>query len=161
MDALQRMTVGDVSRFLGKVNRSGSCWMWTAAKDRNGYGLFKFGDTHRVTRGAHRVAYFVANDELPKGMLVCHRCDNPGCVNPAHLFLGSYLDNSRDCFSKGRARRARGDGHVCAKLTESEVQEIRDRFAAGEAGVALAEEYGVSKKAISHAAHRRTWKHVP
>ena len=86
-----------LTRFWNKVDKSGACWEWTASKDKDGYGLFHF---NRKQVRAHRFAFGL--DNIPKGMAVCHTCDNPGCVNPDHLFLGTNLDNTQDMISKGR-----------------------------------------------------------
>jgi hypothetical protein len=161
VDALLRMTVSDVSRFLDKVDRAGPCWTWTAAKDKDGYGFFKIRHGGSSMVKAHRVAYFIATDEHPRGLFVCHRCDNPSCVRPGHLFLGTVTDNRRDCFAKGRARISHGARHTHAKLTESRVQDIRRRAASGESRESLAREYGVSPMTLGYAIRRQTWKHVP
>jgi len=84
------------------------CWIWTgcySGKGRTGYGLFhtKTVKTGAKMKKAHRVSYELYKEEIPEGMLVCHKCDNPACVNPDHLFLGSHIDNMKDMISKGRA----------------------------------------------------------
>lgn len=93
-------------RFWTKVSFSSGCWLWTGAKTRKGYGLFYAdGKTRVVTRWWWQRL----NGEIPAGMLVCHTCDNPSCVKPAHLFLGTHADNQADKVAKGR--QAKGDGH--------------------------------------------------
>ena len=98
---LQRLEK-DYKNFMRRVNieELKDCWVWTGARDASGYGSF-----HMCARGqvpAHRAAWEFNFGPIPPGLLVCHTCDNPPCVNPAHLFLGTYSDNMQDCISKGR-----------------------------------------------------------
>lgn len=110
--------------------------------------------------GAHRLSWLIHFGEIPPEMHVCHRCDNPPCVNPRHLFLGTNLDNRRDSIAKGRFRVGRGERHRSAKLTEAQVREIRQRRELGDRQEALAAEFGVSGCAISNIHRRKTWAHV-
>lgn len=93
-------------RFWSKVDQSGDCWEWTAAANRQGYGKFKA--RSYVLVPAHRHSWELANGPIPAGMYVCHRCDNPRCVRPDHLFLGTHQDNVTDMMAKGRHRYERG-----------------------------------------------------
>lgn len=106
---------------------------------------------------AHRLAYMTATGIDPGDLCVLHRCDNPPCCNPAHLFLGTVADNARDAVQKGRRRGERANA---SKLTETQVIEVRRRRAAGERGIDLAREFGVSNTAVSRIFLRRTWTHV-
>jgi hypothetical protein len=82
------------------INEHTDCWEWTAAKNNIGYGMFRF--SKELMRTAHRVSYEINKGPIPHGMVVCHTCDNPKCVNPDHLWVGTHKDNSRDMTSKGR-----------------------------------------------------------
>jgi hypothetical protein len=131
------------------------CWEWQGYRTPDGYGrLQRFRGRMEL---AHRVAWESVKGPIPDGMLVCHTCDNPPCVNPAHLFLGTHLDNARDKMAKGRWRWAPlfGEASPSAKLTDAEVDAIRQEYAAG--GVsqrALAARYGVHQVHISRLVRR-------
>lgn len=150
-------------RFLENVSPepSSGCWLWTASYSENGYGRFWVG----VARGngsvwqAHRAALLLLRGVEPGGMCACHRCDNRACVNPDHLFLGTYLDNNRDMTAKGRHGYGGlpGESHHQARLTAKQVREIRLARKAGVTGRELASRYGVSGSAIYSAANGRTW----
>jgi len=88
-----------MKRFFEKINKTEKCWNWIAGKDKDGYGKIKI-DGKMVQ--AHRASWVIHNGDIPNGMCVLHRCDNPSCVNPEHLFIGTRLDNARDRDVKGR-----------------------------------------------------------
>lgn len=147
------------ARFWSKVKQTEGCWLWMGARDPDGYGSFRVGSrgTH-----AHRIAYALKVGHIPSGFSVLHKCDNPPCVRPDHLFLGTQLDNVHDMMSKSRGNKARGDGNASrlypekrprgethpyrlhpelhtrgeraanAKLKEGQVMEIRRSWGAGE-----------------------------
>jgi hypothetical protein len=144
-------------RFWEKVDKrdAESCWNWIAGTDLDGYGLLKMGSrkTKRYSGKASRLSYALAYGPIPDGKNVCHRCDNPKCVNPAHLFLGSTLDNIRDMDAKGRRRPVKGEAHGRHKLSDAQVQEIRTALANGVTGYRLAPMYGVSHQHISKIKH--------
>ena len=154
-------------RFWSKVDRTGgpdACWVWTAAvfKKRNGYGMFHLGTREtRRTLYAHRFSYELVHGPIGNPDLdVCHRCDNPPCVNPAHLFLGTAADNVADMVSKGRRRQGRthrGEDHHNAVLTDDLVRQIR---ASDERITALARRRGVSRYAVFCVRQGKTWTHV-
>lgn len=140
-----------MDRFFSKVEKKDGCWNWTATVSRNGgYGMFYLAGKMRI---ASRVSWELHSGEIPNGLCVLHRCDNPKCVNPNHLFLGTHKDNSIDMIKKGRGTilslRFQGETHPRAKLTNAEVKRIRELFELGELQRNLAEMFGVKQKQIS------------
>jgi hypothetical protein len=133
------------------------CWLWTGAKDPCGYGNLKRDGRYSK---AHRVAYELANGPIPKGVRVLHRCDNPPCCNPDHLFLGSQRDNIVDRNTKGRGNYAVGTGHYLTRLTEDDVREIRRLHAEGTKQSVLAARYNLGRTTLWLIVHRHTWKEV-
>lgn len=134
------------------------CWEWVGGTHRFGYGASLW---QGKSVNIHRLVYEHYVGPIPGKMFVCHRCDNPRCCNPAHLFLGTAADNTRDMMNKGRHRVCRGEDRPNAKLTAEDVRAIRLRWERG--GVSQAElgrEYGVSQTVISFAVKRWTWRHV-
>jgi len=152
------------ARFNNFVKKSPGCWKWTGATDSAGYGAMRVGGTLDGTRGmkkAHRIAWVLKHGPIPKGMCVCHKCDNPSCVRPGHLFLGTYSDNMNDMLAKGRGRHRRGERHGRAKLTERDVHAIRARYASGDVTQeALAAEYGVTHVLIGKIVRHKLWTHI-
>lgn len=128
------------------------CWEWTSHK-RNGYGLFY---VESKSKSAHRVSYELFKGQIPKGFVVRHKCDNPGCVNPAHLLVGTMKDNAMDRESRGR-RDVKGEQIGTSKLTAGDVLEIR---ASSEDHKVLAERYGVSHHHIWNVRSGKSWKHL-
>lgn len=134
-----------IRRFAAKyvAGKPDECWEWTAGCNRRGYGKFSIG---KRTFGAHRIAYFLAKGDIPDDLLVRHTCDNPPCVNPAHLVLGTQAQNIADMDARGR--------RPIGKLTPKQIADIRRRYTHGEKQVHLAVEYGVTQAAISWQCHR-------
>jgi len=143
-------------RFLQRISidTKTGCWNWTGGRNATGYGCVYVGNRPRF---AHRVSFELSYGEIPKGMCVCHRCDNRRCVNPSHLFLGTKGDNTRDMIAKGR--QARGSTHGFSKLTDSGVAALRE---ANDSDVpCLARELGITEKyAREIRAGRRRWTHL-
>jgi hypothetical protein len=147
-------------RFWEKVDRRdvNDCWEWTAAVNEHGYGVMRpEGRRSGPTVKAHRVSLVLAGVNID-GLVIRHSCDNPPCVNPAHLSTGTKADNSADMVS--RDRHARGSRSGTSKLTEGQVLLIRGRAAAGELHRVLAADYGVSRVTITNIVTRRTWRHL-
>jgi hypothetical protein len=147
-------------RFLEKVQKTDSCWNWIGCKDAHGYGVIGAGGHQARVLKAHRVAYEIFVGPIPEGLCVLHHCDNPVCLNPSHLFLGTQTDNIRDMRAKKRDRQLRGEHSGRAKLTWEQVQEIRARYRwqSHEFGsVALGQCYGVSAQDIMDIVHYHIW----
>lgn len=152
----------DWHRLLGYLRESdGGCWEWVGAKSKEGgYGCAWIRGKREKS---HRLAYELCVGKIPDGMLVCHKCDNPPCSNPSHLFLGTNLDNSKDCTNKGRNRRERGEDRYNAKLSGSEIAMIRMRYrfrGGKDSGCSLAKEFGVAKTMISAIVKNKKWRHI-
>lgn len=152
---------GDRDRFWAKVDIRApeECWEWKATRSPNGYGMFS--PKGRNAIGAHRAAYEFVHGQIPEGHSICHRCDNPPCVNPSHLFAGLPRQNTADSMAKGRRRYARGDERPSSKLTEAQVMAIRERWRSGDAiQRRLAAEYGVSPAIICGIIKGKVWRHL-
>ena len=143
-------------RFETKFSKAedGDCWNWVASKDRHGYGMLWFDGRLQVSS---RVAYQLYVGKIPSGLCILHHCDNPACVNPDHLFLGTQADNVQDCENKGRGVHPVGEKHARSKLTSAQVVTIREKREAGDSCAALAREYKVSPAAIYMIEHRINW----
>lgn len=149
-------------RFWNFVEKSDGCWNWTGRKNDKGYGRLWCGPKHL---SAHRISWRLHHGPIPDdgthhSICVCHHCDNPACVNPAHLFLGTMADNCADRARKKRGNVPVGEAVYCAKLSAVIVKEVRTRFAAGENAKKLSVIYGVSHKTMWRAINRRTWASV-
>ena len=133
------------------------CFEWIGFKDPDGYGRCGIGTSKRHV-GAHRAAWIIAGGAIPEGMHVLHRCDNRGCVNALHLFLGTNLDNVNDMTRKGRQNR--GSLHPRAVLNEKLAREIKQLLADGVPQKKLARMYGVSRDTIRGIYRGQSWKHI-
>ena len=148
--------------FWRRVHKTSTCWLWTGGRKRFGHGAVSIRTIdRRMQTGAHRVAWILANGPIPDGMCVCHHCDNPPCVNPAHLFIGTKSDNTQDAFDKGRIKVRPMDGarNPNAKLTGEQVREIRSRYPV-ESQCSLARAFGVSQTAIRNIVLGKRWPFV-
>ncbi len=136
------------------------CWEWQGYRDKDGYGNFGVkvaGNRPYWPVRAHRYAWMQVHGEIPNGMVVCHRCDNPSCVNPEHLFLGTPADNMHDRDKKGRARDSRGEKSGNHKLTEKDVHAIRSSCLSR---AELARMYNLNWQTVADIVARRRWRHV-
>lgn len=147
-----------IDRFsnLYEVDSTSQCWNWSGAKDKDGYGFFRDENTKQVK--AHRWSYKYHNGNLQNGMVICHSCDNPSCVNPQHLWQGTHQDNENDKDAKNRRKGAHiGTGNHCVVLTEKEVIEI---WNSNDTKADLGRAYGVSESTIRKIHWGQTWKHL-
>lgn len=147
-----------IDRFFDKIEKTNSCWYWTGAINRGGYGQLSIqGKSYK----AHRLAWMIKYGDIPTGMCVLHKCDVTECVNPDHLFIGTHIDNVRDMVSKGRQSRGKEYGRKVSKsdyLEDWEVEEIQERLNNNNyCGLAnyLAEYYDVSPMLISLIKHNK------
>lgn len=144
-----------------------SCWAWLGPRESSGYGVLgvSSGGPRRQARATHLALRFGKGVEVPAGLFACHRCDNPGCVNPDHLFIGTHVDNMRDMVAKGRGHgpgaEAVGEKNGHAKLTDADVIEARRRYVAGERSADLAREYGIARSAMRRTLFGQAWTHLP
>lgn len=146
-------------RFWAKVLKSkDECWLWTGVKSKHGYGQFR-AFPNQSMQLAHRVSYSLTFGAIPKGKQVCHSCDVRACVSPSHLFIGTHLDNARDCMSK--ERQARGSANGGAKIKESDVHEIRRLHATGTLSqTVIGQRFGITQSAVSLIVIGKKWSHV-
>lgn len=145
-------------RFYGWYVTESGCWEWLGRTQSKGYGVLRVSSGNALT---HRLAYDVWVDPIPVGLLVRHKCDNPPCINPDHLEVGTYADNMRDKVERGRSNSVRGVHAGLAKLTDVKVREIRYLWSTGDfLQRDIAKMYGVSASAIGQVVVRKSWKHV-
>jgi len=142
-------------RFWSKVDISGDCWTWCAGKYSSGYGMFNF---NGKDIGAHRAAWIFTHGEIADGLFVLHKCDNPPCVNPEHLFLGTHQDNMTDKARKGRVKSTIGE--YKKKLCADDVREIRRLRSQGELEPVIGAMFGITQCHVSKIALRQCWKGV-
>lgn len=147
----------DQKRFWSKVEKTDGCWFWRGTVLTNGYGQFS---TKARRWSAHRYSYRLDKSEIPRGLLVCHSCDIPTCVNPEHLWLGTTRDNAQDMVGKGRDKPPKGEKQGSSKFTASQVLEIREKHSNGFTPTQLAKLYGTTPGYVNSLVRRITWRHI-
>jgi hypothetical protein len=149
------------TRFWEKVNlsnkTSSDCWEWIGLKSSKGYGVFKV-DNENVS--THRYSWILHFGNIPNKLYVCHKCDNPSCVNPNHLFLGTQKDNMQDMSKKGRASNSVGTNNPRAKLSDKDVYEIRRLKSMGIKSNQLVKIFRTPLSTIVNITNNHTWKHL-
>lgn len=155
------LTEKDIARFWSKVKIGDpdECWEWQAGRNKAGYGVFGIGNE---TYLANRISWAIKFGD-PKESLVCHKCDNPTCVNPNHFFCGTNADNTQDKMMKGRwkcGKVRRGEDHPMSKLKDEDIPVIRQLFDAGIPTHEIGRKFGVDYKAIQNIGRRIGWTHV-
>lgn len=171
MSVSRAPTLTDPQRFWSKVQKTDGCWLWMGGRYPTSYGKVRV--SNRTTY-AHRVAWALSNGEIPAGLHVCHHCDNPPCVRPDHLFVGTCKDNMQDRARKGRSghithpeafvgnpNAPRGEAHPRARLTNDAVVLIRQLWRTGDyTQTELGELFGCSHDAISRVVNLKSWTHI-
>jgi hypothetical protein len=150
-----------IDRFEAKYipEPNSGCWIWTATTNQDGYGRFRF---RGKLMGAHRFSMMIYTEQENKNMCVCHTCDNPCCVNPAHLFFATHKENMEDKSRKGRVgfNPVKGTQHHNSKLTECDILKIRELLSSGLSQSKIGLLYGVSQGCIGTINQGITWKHI-
>jgi hypothetical protein len=153
------------NRFWEKVDKRGDdeCWNWKARLDRDGYGRIASGGRYATMYRAHRFSYELHYGNIPENLVVLHLCDNPSCVNPAHLKAGAQSENLQDALDKGRRTVPSfpGEANGYSKLTENDVKKIRSLYAQGNISQQeLAAAFKVTQSAVSRVILRKGWAHI-
>ena len=145
-------------QYVPDVDELDDCWFWLGPQGHSGYGKLSKGKRGEGQIGAHRLAWILTFGPIPDGLVVCHKCDNPPCVNPLHLFLGTHSDNRADCVAKNR--HVFGERHPKALLTTDQVRQIRERDSHGETESMLAASFGIGRTEVRRINARLRWSHV-
>jgi hypothetical protein len=146
-----------------RVGSADKCWEWQGARYPNGYGFLFAGSLYgRNVRyvKAHRLSWEIANGEVPEGFCVLHHCDNPPCVNPAHLYVGTRADNARDRGVRNRGKEQRGGQNDNAKLAETDVRAIIAALKLGETQMSISTRFGIKQPQVSRIKNRQSWAHL-
>lgn len=146
-------------RFWANVDKRGpdDCWEWQGYGNGKGYGTLWVSGSQCL---AHRLSYELNNGPIPRNHHICHSCDNPGCVNPSHLFTGTNYENAIDKVNKGRLVKSVGSNNGFAKLTPNKIRAIRSARNSGKTTVQIADEFGIGTSHVSKIVLRQIWRHI-
>lgn len=148
-------------RLFRHIEKTDACWLWQGRLVGKGYGSIGLGGAGAKQKLVHRLSYEIHKGQIPEGMVVMHKCDNPRCVNPDHLEAGTQSQNIKDAFARGRKINLpsglKGEDHGASKLTSDQVLSIRASSLSLNELSAL---YGVSRSAIERVRYRKTWRHI-
>lgn len=164
-------TVPIEKRFWKYIKKTEYCWEWIGSKDRKGYGkLWESQFETRKIKAAHRLSYELHKGSINDHLCVCHKCNNPACVNPDHLYLGTQAENMKDAVDQGRTKKSqqwidnqKGSNNPASKVTENQVREIRKIMSTQNyrgLQAELCRKYGVNKTTIRYIVCRKTWIHI-
>lgn len=147
-----------------QIKSANECWPWIASTDQHGYGVMWNPVIKKRSRSTRVILYLYKGLAFDSKLIACHACDNPNCVNPGHIFVGTMKDNSQDMINKGRynpSNKPKGSCHFASKLTESQVREIRELYATNKHTYkTLAKIYKIDKTVIGKIIKKIAWKHV-
>lgn len=157
------LTQSDRIRFESKFVKSddSQCWEWLAFKNKKGYGAIMYRDLGNMA--AHRFSYMLYIGDFDKSKFICHTCDNPSCVNPSHLFVGTASENMKDKIKKGRAKNPpvhKGNNQHLSKMNPEKIREIRKLFKYGMSQTELAKKYGLHTATMNNICRNKSWKDV-
>jgi|SRR3990172_11883214 len=157
-----RKPTDKIKLFWRHVNKTETCWIWNGSKNNRGYGQFNLRKSsgEKTIVLAHRFSYEIENGPIPFKLCILHKCDNPPCVRPDHLFLGSQVDNAIDMINKGRGNKVNGIRNANSKLTTEKVIKLRSLYDQGVKVSVLCKMFGVSHNTASKVAQRRWWNSV-
>lgn len=163
-ETLPALAVAAEARFWSRVDKGTDCWTWTGTTTPQGYGMLRLGGGRGRPIGVHRVSFIIANGSIPEGLDILHRCDNPPCVRPDHLYAGTHSRNMQDTYDRGRHRSMadtiRGERNVNARLTDSDVIAIRAARSTGAKLAELGRVYGVDQSTIWKVVNHKAWTHI-
>ena len=157
-----KITEQNVKNFWKRVEKTNTCWLWRGGISSRGYGNFAFRRNGKIINNrTHRFSFILQNGKIPKNKIICHKCDNPICVNPNHLFLGTISDNVQDAIKKGLWNPARGEQNAASKLTTKIVKKIRNLYSTGRyTQKELAKRFHLSRGGAYPIIRNIHWKHI-